>query len=104
MRNVVVTGLIPPAIQPVNADGSSKISVVVDVLVRQVMDESPGDKILKDMFGCTKTRIPLSVQCNTDLDLTKCPLIPVEGNALFDVTRASRDGDAPPTVARTRGR
>jgi hypothetical protein len=65
-------------IQLADADGSSKVEVVVEVPVKQQVGESPWDNIRKAVFGWTKTKFPFQTK-GEKLTLSKKPVIKVEG-------------------------
>jgi hypothetical protein len=88
-------------IQLVDADGSSKVNVVVEVPVRQQLGESPWDAIRQEVFGWTKATFPFTVKGGKRLDLTKNPVIRVEGKAFFDAIHAGKGPDGKATNRRT---
>jgi hypothetical protein len=88
-------------IQLVDADGSSNVNVVVEVPVRQQLGESPWDAIRQEVFGWTKTKFPFTIKSSKKLDLTKNPVIRVEGKAFFDAVHAGKGPDGKATNRRT---
>jgi hypothetical protein len=83
-------------IQLVDADGDSKVNVVVEVPVRQHAEESPWDSIRETVFGWTKTKFPFKTRSSKKLVLKKNPVIRVEGKAFFDATHADKGATAVP--------
>jgi hypothetical protein len=79
-------------IQLVDADAGSKVNVVVEVPVRQHPGDSPWSDIRQKVFGWTKTSFPFSTKSDKRLDLTKNPVIRVEGKAFYDATHAGHGG------------
>jgi hypothetical protein len=83
-------------IQLVDADGDSKVNVVVEVPVRQQVGESPWDSIREEVFSWTKTKFPFRTKSSEKLILKKNPVIRVEGKAFFDATHAGKGPGAVP--------
>jgi hypothetical protein len=71
-------------IQLVDADGSSKVNVVVEIPVKQQPGESPWSDLRTTVFGWTKRSFPFTTTSGEELKLTKTPVIRVEGKAFFD--------------------
>jgi hypothetical protein len=81
-------------IQLVDEDGGNKVNVVVEVPVKQLIGDSPWDKIREEVFGWTKVKFPFKTR--SSLKLTPkgpYPVVTVEGKAFFDATHAGRDKD-----------
>jgi hypothetical protein len=78
-------------IQLVDKDGASKVNVVVEVPVKQLVGESPWDKIRTTVFGWTKAHFPFTIRSDLKLEPKgKYPVIRVEGKAFFDATHAGK--------------
>lgn len=88
-------------IQLVDVDGASKVNVVVEVPVKQLVGESPWDGIRREVFSWTNTKFPFSTMSSKKLDLSKKPVIRVEGKAFFDAIHAGKGAGAVPNRPRT---
>jgi hypothetical protein len=79
-------------IQLVDPDGKGKVNVVVEIPVKQYVEESPWDEIRTKVFSWSTAKFPFKTKGSHPLTLHKQPIIIVVGHAFWDGMHHLKDG------------